>query len=247
MAHRGGALHPQNLGLENTLWAFRQAAGLGYHYLETDVHATRDDIVMAFHDDQLDRVTDRVGAVAELSYAELVAARIGEKHHIPTLAELLDALPEHRFNIDIKADNAVVPLVQVIEQAEAWDRVLIGSFSLPRLNRFRRLTHGRVPTAAAPLEVALFRLIPSGRLANFLTRGRVQALQMPIKKGRLTLVTPGLVRRAHAAGKQVHVWTVDDAPTMRAMLALGVDGLISDRTDVLQQVLSEHGISGAAS
>lgn len=243
MAHRGGALHPQNLGLENTLWAFRQAAGLGYRYLETDVHATRDGVLMAFHDEHLDRVTDRTGAIAELSYAELVAARIGEKHHIPTLVELLDALPEHRFNIDLKADNAVAPLVDVIRHTDAWDRVLVGSFSLPRLNRFRRLTRGRVPTAAAPLEVALFRLLPSGRLADLITRRRVQALQMPIKKGRFTLVTPAFVQRAHAAGKHVHVWTVDDAHSMRALLDLGVDGLISDRTDVLQSVCAERGIA----
>jgi glycerophosphoryl diester phosphodiesterase len=245
MAHRGGALHPANVGLENTLVAFKQAASLGYHYLETDVHATRDGVVMAFHDDRLDRVTDQRGAITDLLYAELATARIGGLHPIPTLAELLEALPEARFNIDIKADNAVVPLVDLIEQTNSADRVLIGSFSLSRLRRFRRLTQRRVPTSAAPLEVSAFRLLPSGRLADLVTGKQVDALQVPLKHGRLTVVTPGFVRRAHAAGKHVHVWTVDEVEQMRTLLDLGVDGLISDRTDVLQQVLAKRGLTGA--
>lgn len=239
MAHRGGALHPANLGLENTLWAFRQATGLGYTYLETDVHATRDGVLMAFHDDHLDRLTDRTGAIGDLTYAELVAARIAEKHHIPTMAELLEALPEARFNIDLKSDATVIPMVKLIEKTSSWDRVLIGSFSLRRLREFRRLTLGRVATSAAPFEVAAFRLLPSGRLADLITGRHLQALQLPTKKRRLTLVTPGLVRRAHAAGKHVHVWTVDDEAEMRRLLDLGVDGLITDRTDVLLAVLNE--------
>ncbi len=240
MAHRGGALHPANLGMENTLWAFRHASGLGYAYLETDVHATRDGVLLAFHDERLDRLTDRTGAIADLTYAELVAARIAEKHHIPTMEELLAALPEARFNIDLKADTAVVPLVRLIERTSSWDRVLVGSFSLKRLRSFRRLTKGRVATSAAPLEVAAFRLLPSGRLADVITGRHVQALQMPLKKGPLTLVTPGLVRRAHAAGKHVHVWTVDDADEMERLLRMGVDGLITDRTDVLLSVLADQ-------
>lgn len=240
LAHRGGALHPDNVGIENTLSAFRQAAGLGYIYLETDVHATRDGVLVAFHDDRLDRLTDGVGTVTDLSYAEVVTARIAGQHHVPTMAELLEALPDARFNIDLKSDGAVEPLVDLINTTESWDRVLVGSFSRRRLQNFRRLTRGRVATSAAPLEVAAFRLLPSGWLADLVTGRQVQALQIPVKKRWLTLATPGFVRRAHVAGKQVHVWTIDDPNEMRMLLDRGVDGLISDQTDVLKVVLAER-------
>ncbi|MCW2792170.1 MAG: glycerophosphoryl diester phosphodiesterase, partial [Nocardioides sp.] len=125
-------------------------------------------------------------------------------------------------------------------EREAWDRVLVGSFSRRRTNRFRRLTQGRVATCAHPLEVAAFRLLPSGRLARWLTRGRVVALQIPHRRGVL-LATPGLVRRAHAAGAHVHVWTIDDEGEMRELLDRGVDGIITDRTDILRSVLTDRG------
>jgi len=240
-AHRGGAYHPEIEGLENTLAAFKHAVALGYDYLETDVHVTRDGVLLAFHDAVLDRVTDREGAIATLTYAEVRAAHVAGREEVPTLARLFDEFPTVRFNIDLKSEGAVPALAEFVDAREAWDRVLVGSFSRRRLRRFRELTGGRVPTSAHPLEVAAFRLLPSGRLADLLTRGRVAALQIPRRRGRVLVTTPGLVRRAHAAGKHVHIWTVDDPSEMRELLDLGVDGLFTDRTDVLKAVLTERG------
>lgn len=240
MAHRGGAEHPDNRGLENTLQAFEHAVALGYAYLETDVHATRDGVVVAFHDERLERVTDGVGAIADLTAAELRCVLVHGAHPVPTLAELLEALPHARFNIDLKSDAVVGPLVQLLDEYDAWERVLVCSFSWRRLRDFRRLAGGRVATAAAPVEAALFRLLPSAWIADRLTRGRVHALQVPIRVGPLTVATRGLVRRAHAVGKHVHVWTVDSDHEIKALIDLGVDGVISDRTDVLKAVLSER-------
>ena len=240
-AHRGGATHPDLVGLENTLTAFRHAAALGYTYLETDVHATRDGVLLAFHDDVLDRVSDTSGGIVDATYDEIRQVRIGGREPIPTLAELLDALPHVRFNIDLKADAAVPLLARMLEERQAYDRVLVGSFSLRRLNRFRRLTGGRVPTSATPLEVLAFRFLPSGRLADRLTRGRVAALQVPHRRGPVTVTTPGLVRRAHRAAKHVHSWTIDDPAEMILLLDRGVDGLMTDRTDILKDVLLERG------
>lgn len=240
MAHRGGAEHPDNRGLENTLQAFRHAAALGFDYLETDVHATRDGVVVAFHDDRLERVTDGVGALADLTADELRSVLVQGVHPVPRLAELFEALPHARFNLDLKSDAVVGPLIALLDQHQAWDRVLACSFSWRRLRAFRRRSGGRVATAAAPLEVAVFRLVPSARVADLLTRHQVDALQIPVRFGPLTVATRGLVRRAHAAGKHVHVWTVDSDPEIRALLDLGVDGVISDRTDVLKTVLSER-------
>ncbi|WP_244509391.1 glycerophosphodiester phosphodiesterase [Nocardioides lianchengensis] len=241
LAHRGGAYHPEIEGLENTLAAFKHAASLGYEYLETDVHVTRDGVLLAFHDAVLDRVTDRQGAIAALTYAEVRGAHVAGREEVPTLARLFDEFPTARFNIDLKSEGAVPALAEFIAAREAWDRVLVGSFSPRRLQLFRRLTGGRVPTSAHPLEVVAFRLLPSGRLADLLTRGRVAALQIPRRRRRAVITTRGLVRRAHAAGKHVHVWTVDDPAEMRELLDLGVDGLFTDRTDVLKAVLTERG------
>jgi glycerophosphoryl diester phosphodiesterase len=240
-AHRGGAFHPELEGLENTLAAFELAVSLGYHYLETDVHVTRDGVLLAFHDDILDRVTDRSGAIADLTLEEVNRALIGGREQVPTLARLFDEFPDARFNIDIKSERAVDALARFVGDRGAWDRVLVGSFSARRIRRFRALTRGRVPTTAHLVEILAFRFLPSGRLADLLTRGRVAALQIPHRRGRWIVATPGLVRRAHSAGKHVHVWTVDDPSEMRELLDRGVDGLMTDRTDVLKTVLLERG------
>ena len=240
-AHRGGAYHPEIEGLENTMAAFRHAVALGYDYVETDVVATSDGVLLAFHDTVLDRVTDRTGEVASSTYAEVQEALIGDRERIPRLAELFEAFPGVRFNIDLKTDGAIRPLVELIEQHGAHDRVLVGSFSGRRLRAFRRLTAGRVATSAHPLEVAAFKLLPSGRLADLVTGRAVAAFQVPHRRGRLTLVTRRFVRRAHAVGKHVHVWTIDEPEEMRFLLDLGVDGLMTDRTDLLKDVLRERG------
>ena len=241
MAHRGGALHPEIPGTENTLHAFTHAVALGYHYLETDVHATSDGVLLAFHDLMLDRVTDTQGELSRLTADEVRKARIGGAHAVPTMAELLEEFPDCRFNIDIKSAAAVQALVDLVEQTRSHERVCVGSFSQRRLDIFRRATGGRVATSAAPTEVAVFMALPSGRAARFVTRRRVAALQVPHRRGPLPIVTRSLVRRAHAAGAHVHVWTVDEPAEMDELLDLGVDGLITDRTDVLKQVLTRRG------
>jgi len=241
-AHRGGAYHPEIEGLENTVAAFRHAVRLGYRYLETDVHATSDGTLLAFHDAVLDRVSDTQGEISRLTTLEVAAALVGGRERVPTLAQLFDEFPSVRFNIDIKSAEAVPLLASFVAERDAWDRVLVGSFSPRRLNEFRRLTGGRVPTSAHPIEVIAYRLLPSGRLADLVTRRRVAALQIPHRRRRLVVATAGLVRRAHRAGKQVHVWTIDDADEMRELLDRGVDGLMTDRTDILREVLVERGL-----
>jgi glycerophosphoryl diester phosphodiesterase len=239
-AHRGGARHPDLPGLENTVEAFGHAVALGYRYLETDVHATRDGVLVAFHDAALDRVTDGSGSIAGLDAAGVAAIRVAGREPVPTLADLVDAFPGARFNIDLKSDGAVVPLAAFVTERGLADRVLVGSFSARRLRRFRRLAGRRVPTSAHPAEVVALRLLPA-RLARLLTGGRAAALQIPHRLGRLTVASPGVVRRAHAVGMHVHVWTVDDPDEMRLLLDRGVDGLMTDRTDVLRDVLCERG------
>ena len=241
MAHRGGARHPEIPGVENTLHAFTHAVALGYDYLETDVHVTSDGVLHAFHDAALDRLTDTSGLLAGLSADTVALARIAGEHRVPTMAQLLEEFPSVRFNIDVKSSGAVQALADLLDRTGSHDRVCIGSFSQRRLDAFRRATRGRVATSASPVEVGLFLALPSTRAVRLLTRGRVAALQVPHRRGPLPVVTPTLVRRAHAAGAHVHVWTVDEPAEMEELLEMRVDGLITDRTDVLKDVLIRRG------
>jgi glycerophosphoryl diester phosphodiesterase len=235
MAHRGGALHPDNIGYENSMHAFQNAVDLGYRYLETDLHATSDGVVVAFHDDKLDRVTDRTGVIAELPWSEVSQAKINGHEPIPRLDELLEHFPAVKFNLDIKADNGLKPAADVLRAANAIDRICVSSFSQARVRKIRKELGPRLCTGYGEWDIALIRFlaiaIPS----------RGGCLQIPERYGPLRVLTPGLIDRAHSRGKQVHVWTVDDPDTMRRMLDAGVDGLITDRTDILRDVLIERG------
>jgi glycerophosphoryl diester phosphodiesterase len=244
LAHRGGAKLAANLHLENTLSAFRRAVGLGYRYLETDVHATVDGVLLAFHDSRLDRVTDTPGRIAELPWATVRAARINGAEPIPLLSELLEEFPGVRINIDVKAPGAIAPLADVVRRHDAFDRVCVGSFSDRRLRAVRRLLGPGLATSAGPAEVAALRFAPE-RVTRWL-RSPALALQVPtgqvVRGRRVELVTEDLVQRAHGAGKHVHVWTIDDAEEMHRLLDLGVDGIVSDRIDTLAAVLAERGV-----
>jgi len=232
-AHRGGAAHYP----ENSWRAFEHAVNLGYCYLETDVHATADGVLVAFHDRTLDRATDRRGRVCDLPYSEVSAARIGGTDPIPRLEDLLGAWPAERFNIDVKDEPAVRPLAEVLGRTAAWDRVCITSFSARRLAAVRRVLPRPVCMSASPLGVAALRLgTPRPALAARLHRASVRCAQVPI-----SVATEVFLRRAHAAGLQVHVWTVNDRKTMAGLLDLGVDGIMTDETAALRDVLATRG------
>jgi glycerophosphoryl diester phosphodiesterase len=241
MAHRGGALHPDLLGVENTLRAFRSAVDLGYRYLETDVQVTRDDVLVAFHDEDLGRVTDREGRLRDLPYAEVSRARVGGTEPVPALNDLLDHLPQGRFNIDLKTPAAVGPMIELIESRRLHDRVCIGSFDELTIRRFRRACSRPVATSCGILSTALLRLVPLGRRWPAALHGAGSAYQVPVGRYGIPITTAAFVRRAHASGAQVHVWTVDDRRQMEDLLDLGVDGIITDRTDVLREVLVDRG------
>jgi glycerophosphoryl diester phosphodiesterase len=245
LAHRGGALHPDLAGLENTLTAFRHAVALGYRYLETDVHATSDGHLVAFHDDSLDRVTDRAGLIVGLPLAEVVGAvvgaRLGKDERVPELADLLEELPQARFNIDLKAPTAVDPLADLLDRTGAHDRVCVGSFTERTLRRFRRRVGRPVATTTGVLAVAAQSWAPYPLHVGRLLRDQGAVFQVPHRYRGRTVVDRRFVELAHASGRHVHVWTVDERAEMEHLLDLGVDGLITDRTDVCKEVLVERG------
>jgi glycerophosphoryl diester phosphodiesterase len=242
-AHRGGATYPPNLHRENSMHAFEEAVALGYRYLETDVHATRDGVLLAFHDRLLDRVTDRAGEIAELTYAQVAEARIHGVDPIPTLAELLDEFPYARFNIDAKSPAAVALLASTIEEYEAYDRVCVASFGIRRLYELRRRLGWRVPSAASALGIAANRFVPWMTWALNTPAPVLQLpVSVPIGHRRLGVLTPGLLEAAHRAGKKVHIWTVDDSETIEILIDAGVDGIFTDRIDTLKEVLTTRGL-----
>jgi glycerophosphoryl diester phosphodiesterase len=236
-AHRGGAAD----GLENSLAAFARAVDLGFGYLETDVHATSDGVLLAFHDHTLDRVTDRSGVVARLPWREVRQARIGGREPIPTLEQLLGSWPDVRVNIDVKEAGAVAPLVEVIRRTGALDRVCVASFSARRVAAVRRRLGPRLCTALAPPAVGLLRLAAAHRLARGLAPRRAPCAQVPDRVGPLRVVTSDLVALAHRRGLRVHVWTVNEPAEMTRLLDLGVDGLVTDQLSTLREVLTQRG------
>jgi len=223
--------------------AFQGAVDLGYLYIETDVHVTRDGRVVIFHDDNLDRLTDGSGRFAECEWSELEgldAAHAfgadqgfplrGKGIGMPLLEEAVATFPSQMFNIDLKQPGIAEAVAAEVVRLGIEDRVMIGSFHDRRIRAFRRSASG-VATSAGPAEVAR-------TLARRPQRGiGADAYQVPERGAGMRLVTDRFVRRAHAADKQVHVWTVNEPDDMRRLLGMGVDGIVTDRPDLLNEVL----------
>lgn len=236
LAHRGFSRD----GMENSMTAFRAAVDLGYTYVETDVHATADGELIACHDASLDRVAGRPDAVAHLSWSELSSVRIGGVEPIPRFDELLETWPHLRLNIDCKSDAAAPLLAWAIERHSAWDRVCVASFSDRRRRVVLSLLSRPVATVATPAMVGTALLLGRTPFAR-VPIGAVDCLQIPERTRNMPVLTRTLLRQVHIAGAQVHVWTVDDPDAMHRLLDLGVDGLMTDRADLLKDVLIQRG------
>lgn len=238
-AHRGWHLGDLD-GMENSLSAFRRACAEGYRYIETDVHATADDVVVISHDETLDRTTDGRGTIRRLPWSAVGAAQVGGREPVARLDEVLEELPDVLLNIDVKHDSAIRPVLEVLRAHDAWDRVCLAAFDDRRLRELRRLGDERLLTSMGQRTAAT--LWAASRYGGWGLRGRISgaAAQVPPRYGSLRVVDGRFVRQAHRWGLEVHSWTVDDPATMRELLDLGVDGLVTDRPDLLRDVLAEH-------
>ncbi len=248
-AHRGWHLDDLT-GCENTLAAFVRAAEEGFGYVEMDVHASADDVPVVHHDACLDRTTDADGRIADRSAAELDEVTVGGRQPLSRLEAVLAAIPRTRVTIELKSDEVVAPTLAVLDRLDAWDRVCLGSFEEPRLARARAAGGRRLCTSLGRRGVLGLRGrawldgLPGPLQAAGLLGGAVlpgvhgQVAQVPAHFGPLTVVDERFVRTAHAAGREVHVWTVDEPGPMHTLLDLGVDGILSDRPDVLREVLA---------
>jgi len=245
-AHRGSRV----LWPENTAEAFQGAIDLGYRYIETDVRITRDGVVVAFHDETLERTTNGTGPVDQWNFADLrrldAAWWFDPDHDYPlrgtgvqvrSLEEAFATWPDALFNIDLKGPNLEWPVADLIKRHSREESTLVGSFADYRVTRFRHITRGEIAVAAGPLSVLA--MVAASRIGKTVRRP-VQAYQLPYNY-RLVPIDRKLVAAIHAAGAQLHTWTVNDASDMGRLLDLGVDGIVTDRPDILNEVLRERG------
>jgi glycerophosphoryl diester phosphodiesterase len=196
-------------------------------------------VLVAFHDDRLDRVTDGTGVIAELPWSVVRQARVDGREPIPLLEDLLGEWPDLRVNIDPKHDGAADPLADVLLRTGAVDRVCVGAFSDRRIARVAARVGGSVCTSMGPRQVA--KLVAASRGLPGGGGLTAACAQVPTREGPVPLVTPRFVAAAHRRGIQVHVWTVDDKAEMARLLDLGVDGIMTDRPQVLRELLEQRG------
>ncbi|MEM9603306.1 MAG: glycerophosphodiester phosphodiesterase [Pseudomonadota bacterium] len=233
-AHRGD----HDAAPENTFTAFSSAVAMGYRYLETDVHLSRDGELFAFHDNELDRVTDSRGRLSELDAAQIRRAHVGEVERIPVMAELLEAFPDVHFNIEPKSYAAVAPLIELIRHTRSVHRVCVGSFSGQRIDQVRAALP-EVCTSMGPLETTWARLQSLG----LPTPGIVaHCAQVPCSQWGIRLVDAAFIECQHRHGRETHVWTVNEASEMHRLIDLGVDGIMTDHPARLKAVLEDRGL-----
>lgn len=246
LAHRGGGM----LAPEATLAAFAAAAEAGTDVLEMDVHLSADGALVVIHDRTVDRTTDGSGAVGELRLDELRALNAGhrfrgpdgefpyrgERVAIPTFEEVQAAHPDLPFVVEMKTLDTAEPLCRAIREAGREDRTLVAAFGRESLERFRSVCPA-VATGGSFGEVVVFLAMSMGRIAG-LYHPPFDALLVSETSGPLRVVTPGLLRSARQAGLPVIVWTVNRAEDMSRLLALGVDGILTDDPATLAAVIA---------
>jgi glycerophosphoryl diester phosphodiesterase len=245
IAHRGGS----GLAPENTLAAFRNGVETwGADMVELDVHASRDGHCVVIHDPTVDRTTDGTGAVADMTLAELRALDAGYRFTpdggsghpfrgrgvtIPSIDEVLEAFPHLRIIVEVKTGAAQAPLFAAIRRFAAHDRVIAAGMYERDRTMFGDYT-GAISAASG--ELRRFYILHRLRLGRWWPP-RAHVVQMPEEWEGIRLLTPRLMRDLRASDIPVHIWTVDDAADMERLLDWGVEGIITDRPDVLGRVL----------
>jgi glycerophosphoryl diester phosphodiesterase len=234
-AHRGG----NEFAPENSFRAFKSAVDIGYKYLETDVHLTKDGFLIAFHDDTLDRVTDKRGLIRDLTLSEIKKAKIAGTDEIPLLSELLNSFTDCFFNIDCKVDETVQPLINLINNKDFINRVCIGSFSQKRINFIRKSLGKEVKTSMGPAEVILSKFLSYTSLGyNF----KSSYTSIPIRRYGINLLDERNINYLKSNNQKVIAWTINDEDQMKMLINIGIDGIMTDNLTLLKKVLIEESL-----
>jgi glycerophosphoryl diester phosphodiesterase len=248
IAHQGG----EQLRPSNTMPAFEHAVQLGVDVLEMDIHQTKDGILVLMHDDTVDRTTNGSGAIKDMTLAEIKELDAGyywtndegqtypyrgQGITVPTMEEIFEAFPHMPMNIEIKQDSPsiVEPFCDLIHEYGMADQVLIPSFHPDTMNEFREKCPG-IATSMAEPEIRLFFGLNKVGLGSLFTPPG-QAFQVPEESGGLQIITPRFVEGAQNRNIAVHVWTINDPDEMKRFIEMDVDGIITDRPDLLLEIL----------
>lgn len=241
LAHRGGAKMLYNLKLENTISAFERAVALGCTWIETDVRASKDGVVYVIHDEDLRRLAGAHYRIEDTDSSVLDRVRIGGREPMPRLSEVLRRFSGVNFNIDIKSDQAVAPLIRLLRSAGHGAQIRLASFDTDRLVRVREALPG-ARTSISRNELA--RLLLLGTPPASMSYPNIDAAQIPLHWHGVPIATRAVIGRLHRMDLAVHVWTVDEEPQMRRLIAYGVDGLITGRPDLAMKVIAQSAHSG---
>lgn len=252
IAHQGG----NHLWPDNTLFAFRNAVELGVDVLEMDVHRTADGEYVVIHDDTVDRTTDGTGRVDELTLTEIQALDAAYRwpHHldtddhpfrgqgirIPTLEEVLREFPDVPMVIEIKPDDVdvVAGFGELLQRFDREQNTIVGSFHPPVMRAFREQFPDFATSGVEP-EILTFYVMKT-IFAGWVYPPPMEVFQVPERSGSIRVITPRFVSAAHRRGINVQVWTINDAESMKRILDAGVDGIITDRPDLLLEVLGRR-------
>jgi glycerophosphoryl diester phosphodiesterase len=235
-AHRGAHLDVP----ENSWESFSAAAQLGYKYIETDVRGTADGKVIICHDARARRIANLSARISELTLSEIrsAAALVNADSDVPLLSEVLKGFPQMRFNIDVKDMLAADLVPEILQKTDAYDRICVASFSLARIQRVRTRLVRAVCTGAPVMEFFRFLARPD----RFARASQPAVLQLPLSTRSIPIVTTKLVREAHRAGLQVHVWTLNDVSSIQKAIKLKVDGIMTDEPILLKNELARCGL-----
>jgi len=256
IAHQGG----DGIWPGDTLYAFERAVEIGADVLEMDAHITGDGHIVLMHDEKVDRTTDGTGLIEEMTLTELKKLDAaydwsndggktfpfrGQGIQVTTLDELFTAFPHMRYAIEIKKSLKPIdgPLCDMIREYEMQDRVMIASFHDEAMQSFREICP-EVATSASRGEVTRFVLFGKILLSGLIIPQyeSIQPPYDPAESMNIPIMTRRFIREAHAKGLVVEPWTVDDPELMKQYIEWGVDGIMTDRPDLMVQVLKEMGL-----
>lgn len=253
IAH-GGAKH---LAPENTMAAFENAYEVGVDVLEYDVHITSDGELVAIHDSTVDRTTDGTGRVNDMTLEEIQMLDAGyhfedlegelsfrgEGVQVPSVEEILSTYSDTRHLIELKATNdealyeeMVQEMWRLTEAYQMHENIMVASFNHEINERFQEISDGTVAIGAGEEEVRPF-VERHILFLNALYQPNADAFQLPTEQEGFDLTSWNILRGAHSRNIHVYYWTINEEETMRELIEKGADGIITDRPDILLEVL----------
>ena len=232
IAHRGASL----LAAENSFEAFRKAFDLGYRVIETDIHSSKDGTAYIFHDNSLERLTGENLKISDLNDVDIDSLKVNKSSIIPRLSNVFEEFPEGLFNLDAKTWQATIPITNTIKKMGCSSRVCIGSFNDKRIYAIIRELGLETCHSMGTSNVIKFYLGAQLGIEQHFT---AQCIQLPVKQFGISLVTQTILRHARKLGIKIHFWTINNPKVMQKLLALDVDGIMTDDCALLKKIMEE--------